>query len=148
MNLKKAIHFYNAYINKYAQTPLAEQTTQAQSGFSPRYTHAITTTPASMNMTITELNGARSQMKPNESVAIGCANKIANYLQWFKTIGSGGNISMQGKDELIPTLNEMKALIKTGLFGEDFVLSLAAILKMNDYVPQFKNEFALLKNSQ
>lgn len=125
-----------AFLNfeKCAQDPIS-------STFSPKYNRPIKLQIADINLAVSDLNSAKTLIKPNDSMARSCLEKLISYFRWYVTIGLGGDVNAMGKDNLIPTIEEMKSLIKTGIFGESFILSLAAILKLNDGIPQFKTEF-------
>lgn len=126
-----------AYLHRYAQS--------AEKKFQPKYTHPIRLQIADINLAITELNSAKTLIPPEQSAAVGCINKIISYFTWLRTVGLGGNVSAVGKDELIPSREEFLNLVRTGLFGPDFIISLASILKLNEAIPQINNEFAKLK---
>lgn len=126
-------------IEKSAQVTTDEDKPQVPT---VKYNRAIKANISDINMAISDLNSAKSLVTPNQSAAIACITKLVNYLTWYRTIGIGGNVSAQGKDDLIPSVEEIKSLIKTKLFGENFIISLASLLKMNDAIPQFKNELA------
>ena len=117
------------------------------SAFSPKFTKNVIINVASINQAITDLNAAKSLMEHTDSMAITAADKISRYLSWYRTVGIGGNVSGQGKDNLIPTIEEMKQLIRTGLFGKDFIMSLAMIMKMNNAIAVLNNEFTSLQNA-
>ncbi len=117
------------------------------SEFSPKFTRNVIINVASLNQAITDLNAAKSLMNPTDSMAITATDKIIKYLSWYRTIGVGGNVSGQGKENLIPTTEEMKQLIRTGFFGKEFIMSLAMIMKLNDSIAVLNNEFTSLQNA-
>ena len=137
-------------MNNYKLCKIFSKLAQAQAAksFSPKYIRAISPTIASINLTITDLNAAKTLIPPNQSMAVTAISKIVAYLQWYRTVGGGGEAAAMGKDELIPNLEEMKALVKTGLFGEAFITSLASFLKLNDFITQLLGEFALIKSAE
>lgn len=91
----------------------------------------------SINLAVTILNSKRNEIQ--DSAAISCINKLTNYLNWFKTIGAGGNDSYQGKQETKPTNSELFALAKTKLFDKDFISSLALIIGNHSILSQLDN---------
>jgi len=136
--LERNMRIFLENIEKYAQdVNQAKPTT-------PKYNRAIKANTADINLALADLNAAKTLTKPEESAANACIQKVISYLSFFRSIGAGGDVGAVGKEELIPSPEEMKSMIKTGLFGEAFIMSLASILKLNESIPQFKNEFATL----
>ena len=62
---------------------------------------------------------------------------------WYRTVGAGAESSMSGKTP--PSVEEFKQIIRTNLFEEDFIMSIAALLQMSYDSTQLKNEFNNLK---
>ena len=131
-----------ASIKKYAQT--AASSPQI---FNPKYNRPIKMQIADINLAISDLNSVKTLVKPNETAAISCINKTILYLSWLVRTGLGGEVSAAGKNMTIPSVDEFRSLIRTGVFGERFILSLATILKLNDSNPLFKNDFAKLRTA-
>lgn len=95
---------------------------------------AQTLTPnvASMNQAISVLNSKKSQIKNAEATS--GIDKIINYLSWFRTIGTGGNVNYQGKEDRLPTDNEIIQIIKTKLFDKNFITSLLLLIGKDNLI--------------
>lgn len=103
----------------------------------------VTINVASINTAITKLNSALPKIDPNDTAARAAINKLVGYLMWFRTVGIGAESNMTGKQK--PTVEEFKRIIRTNLFAEDFIISIAALLQMSYDVTPLKNEFLNLK---
>ena len=135
----------NSQANLPATNPAPAQ--QEAPAFAPKFTHSVSPTDSgSMAIALSELNSAKSLMTAEQAQAKAVCDKLIQYISWFDQIGQGSNATGLGKNELIPTAEEMKSLIRTGLFGQEFITSIAYLLKLNNAVPNFVNEFNLLKN--
>jgi hypothetical protein len=97
----------------------------------PKFDNPISNNITSLTSTISQLNSVKSII--TDSLASSCLQKIVSYLSWYKTVGFGGETSILGKDNMLPNIPELVALVRTGLFGKRFISSLLAILKLNDY---------------
>lgn len=118
---------------------------QRATTFQPKYIHPIRPQISDINLAINELNAAKSQIPTNKTIAVGAMNKCVQYLEWYRTVGISGNVSAVGKDQLIPTREEMLNIVRTGLFGPEFIISLVSLLKLNAAIPQIKTEFGKLQ---
>jgi hypothetical protein len=92
----------------------------------------IKTDPASINLAITILNAKKTESK--DPAIITGINKIVQYLNWFKTIGAGGNVSYQGKEQLIPSDNEIIQIAKSELFDKEFLTSILLIMNKQQLI--------------
>jgi hypothetical protein len=126
--------FYN--ITKISQDSLDAKETSKISG-------PVTINVASINTAISKLNSAVPKIDPNNTFARSAINKLVSYLMWFRTVGVGAESNMTGKTP--PSVEEFKQIIKTNLFEEDFIMSIAALLQMSYNSTQLKNEFNNLK---
>ena len=124
---------------------LKQAQAQEIKAFQPKYTHPIRPQISDINLAINEMNAAKSQIPADKTIAVGAINKCTQYLQWYRTVGISGNVSAVGKDQLIPSREEMLNIVRTGLFGPEFIISLASLLKLNEAIPQIKTEFDKLQ---
>jgi hypothetical protein len=129
-------------IIKKAQEPTEEQTTETPK--SPLISGTVTLNVASINGAISKLNSAFNSLKADQNTARAAIMKLVNYLMWYRTVGQGGDLMMGGKQSI--NLEEFKIIVRTGLFSEDFIMSLAALLQMGYNSAAIKSEFSALKS--
>jgi len=130
-----ASFFYN--ITKISQDALDTSTTQS------KISGPVTLNVASINTAISKLNSAVPKIDPNNTFARAAITKLVSYLMWYRTVGAGAESNMTGKTP--PSVEEFKQIIRTNLFEEDFIMSIAALLQMSYNSTQLKNEFNNLK---
>ncbi len=104
------------------------------------YNNLIKETPADINLAITQLNAGKSKMDTSASLAKSAIDQIILYLRWRINTSISDTA---GKKELIPTDQEVIAIINTGIFGPNFVLSLTKLLGLTN-TPAYNAAFAKL----
>lgn len=140
--------FFN--ITKISQDPLPTEETpanEAPTNKDPineaKISGPVTLNVASVNTAISKLNSAIPKIAPNDTFVRAAINKLVGYLMWYRTVGVGAESSMAGKTP--PSIEEFKQIIRTNLFSEDFIMSIAALLQLSYDSVQLKNEFNKLK---
>jgi hypothetical protein len=93
------------------------------------YNNLIKEMPADINLAITQLNAGKSKMDTNASLAKSTIDQIVQYLRWRLNTSISDTA---GKKELIPTDQEVVAIINTGIFGPNFILSLTKLLGLTN----------------
>jgi hypothetical protein len=94
------------------------------------YNNLVKETPSDINLAITQLNAGKTKIPATNTTAINAIDQIVTYLKWRTNISNINDAS--SKKELIPNDNEIVAIINTGIFGPQFVLSLTKILGLTN----------------
>ena len=120
--------FYN--ITKISQDLLdPTKTDPAKTTIKEKISGPVTLNVASINTAISKLNSALPKIDPLNVTAKAAITKLANYLMWYRTVGIGAETNMTGKSP--PSIEEWRQIIRTNLFSEDFIMSIAALLQLS-----------------
>ena len=125
--LELACDIYLNIIKKAQEADPSEEVPE-ETPITPTVSGTVTLNVASINNAISKLNFVANSLPPEKNTAKSAIMKLVRYLTWYRTVGQGGDLMMAGKTHI--NVEEFKQIIRTGLFSDDFIMSLAALLQM------------------